>query len=252
MSMTPQQLAEIMELQQEQFLLVAEAWVAAGAKQVSLWSGETIVAQYPANGSAPALTEHELVITAPLMRDNTSIGELRVYGVDSPERNIPRLNADANLLLNLVNLEGELDMLTAAFVENQDQLLAVYELSRLTRNQLDLPHTLQALANQTRRLTLVDGCCAMLVNNDYKHVAWTDPPLLDNATMLKLFRRFQESRGAELHLYTDTSYLQLPSGIRSIFVEPIYIRGEIVAAIGLFKSSNLFSSPEMKLIRVIG
>ena len=74
-----------------------------------------------------------------------------------------RLDADAHALGDLIRSERESDLLAAELADRQDQLLALYDLARSSRNKLDLPVTLQTVAAEMRRLLKADlGFIALL------------------------------------------------------------------------------------------
>jgi hypothetical protein len=61
----------------------------------------------------------------------------------------------------LICQEADLSALTGELIETQDQLLALYDLAKATRNHLDIPDTLESLAQATVRLLKCE--CAAVV-----------------------------------------------------------------------------------------
>src|SRR6187402_1164882 len=57
-----------------------------------------------------------------------------------------RLDADAATIAALIRSERDGDLLAAELVDRQDEILALYDLARSSRNKLDIPLTLQTIA----------------------------------------------------------------------------------------------------------
>ena len=63
----------------------------------------------------------------------------------------------------LIRSERDGDLLAAELVDRQDEILALYDLARSSRNKLDLPLTLQTVAAEMGRLLKADlGFIALL------------------------------------------------------------------------------------------
>src|SRR5689334_1493519 len=117
------------------------------AAAFGLLQGQTWVASWPA-GSAPSAP----TVTARL--DGADGLELGLVGAKPDAKS--RLEADAATLGALIRSEHDGDLLAAELVDRQDEILALYDLARSSRNKLDLPVTLQTVAAEMRRLLKAD------------------------------------------------------------------------------------------------
>ena len=90
-----------------------------------------------------------------------------------------RLEADAATLAALIRSERDGDLLAAELVDRQDEILALYDLARSSRNKIDLPLTLQTVAAEMGRLLKADlGFIALLPDDGQPHVVTSsDAPL---------------------------------------------------------------------------
>ena len=76
-----------------------------------------------------------------------------------------RLDADAETIAALIRSERDGDLLADELVDRQDEILALYDLARSSRNKLDLPLTLQTVATEMGRLLKADlGFIALLAD----------------------------------------------------------------------------------------
>ena len=135
---------------------IALAWLANGATSFGLWVGEIPLVQRP-HGSARQPAD----LVAPVLGEAGALqGELRVTGVQGPAAQA-RLEADASLLARLATLDGEVDSLADALAETEDQLLALYELTKADPGRLDIDRLLNNLVRQAVRLVKADGAFAV-------------------------------------------------------------------------------------------
>ena len=89
-----------------------------------------------------------------------TLGELCVRG------RVPaaaaRLAADAALIAALAEAAGELDSVVEALAETEDQLLALYELTRPGPSRLNVDQILSSTARQAVRLVKAEGAFVVL------------------------------------------------------------------------------------------
>ena len=82
-----------------------------------------------------------------------------------------RLDADAATIAALIRSERDGDLLAAELVDRQDEILALYDLARSSRNKLDIPLTLQTVAAEMGRLLKADlGFIALLADSPQPQV----------------------------------------------------------------------------------
>lgn len=139
---------EINEKHRESFKSLANGWMRVGASCVQLLKGGEVLIGCP---NSNASSEPSLLVT--------SLGSglsLQVFGV-TDIRWVPTAESMLDVFSNLLNADTDLDNLTAALVETQDRLVALYELTQATRRTLDMPKLLDLLIQQSRHLMDVDG-----------------------------------------------------------------------------------------------
>ena len=224
---------------------IALAWLANGATSFGLWVGEIPLVQRP-HGSP--LQPADLV--APVPGEAGALqGELRVTGVQGTAAQA-RLEADAALLASLATLDGEVDSLADALAETEDQLLALYELTKADPGRLDIDRLLNNLVRQAVRLVKADAAFAVLAPS---RVVRSPALLAPDHTLLEIFERVRASGGEMLLSAADLS-LSGPSSEANLFVVPLPFRERpnVVAALGLWLNLPAAAlSPTLKLARSI-
>ncbi len=239
-----EQLKTALALCQDQMTALADAWLAASASAVSVWQHNNLVWQHPPHAELSTIYR-----SAPIQYHGTISGELRLH--DAPEVSTVRLTADAMTISRLLHQEGELEAMTAELVETQDQLLALYELTRSTRRHLDMYQLIQTVARQTCELTHIRSSFAALIEGNTVQIAWQPEPLLPDADLSNLLRHMQQAGLTTLRLSPNSPLLALPPGVQGMLVELTPILDQAGVAIGALKHEPTFNSPEIKLIRGI-
>lgn len=224
-----------------------QAWSEQGA-QVSLWAdGKPI---WPSSAAEVALRD-EPMLTAPVVVAGTAVAQLALYGGNPADQ--PRLEADAHLLGHLASLEFEMESLTSDLVETQDQLLALYDLTRASRSHLSVPDTVESVVTEIARLVTAEATFAVLeAPPEWPDlVACHQDCLLNKGEMISLFQQVRET-GAELLWQGADAAALLGKPVRNLLLVPVQIQGEIRAGLGfLNKQTGPFLSPDLKLIRAI-
>jgi len=240
-------LTHLISQHRAQIAAVADAWLQGGATSFSVWAGGKRLVAWPA-AETPAAS----ALVAPIMVGELLLGELRVTGLSGPTHQA-RLTVDAALLSQWSQLEGEIDGVADELIEAQDQLLALYDLTRSTRSHLSIPETLHSVAREAARLVKTAAAAALVWPDDDSPAVVQHPPgCADEAWLLQVFAQ-SRARKRELLLQRDeTNSAGLPAGIDNIFLAPIQIGGKYTAALALInKSESAFGSPDMKLARAI-
>jgi sigma-B regulation protein RsbU (phosphoserine phosphatase) len=219
---------------------LAADWLAAGAGMFSVWEHGHLLARWPAEVVPAAAT-----LVAPIQIGRQTLGELRV-AISGGAIAQHRLCTEARMLARLARLEDETEHMTSELIDAQDQLLALYDLAQTTRNYLGIPETLQALAGETARLIRAAGVVMFLPPT----VVHYPTQLIETAALAQAMEQVQAS-GCELVL-NHKEGTTLPDGLDNMCLIPIWVRGEICAALGLLnKLDGLFSAPDLKLARAI-
>lgn len=229
-------LTTILNQHYEQFATLAATWLVAGATAVSIWSNGRLLAQWPEDLPEPLGTRATL--TAALRSGSSVLGELRVSGLSGAGVQ-ERLATDARLLGQLLRLEDELEDMTAELIETQDQLIALYDLTRSIRSHLDISQTLSSLARTTTRIANVQIGFMVMSNSGHVEVVSHPVALLEDEVLVNLFHQMH-SIGEELILDSTNQPDELPSGIYNLCLVPIQVGGGDYCGAGVAQSPAWF------------
>jgi sigma-B regulation protein RsbU (phosphoserine phosphatase) len=237
-------LAKIYASHQKKFEAMAQTWLAAGATAFGVSTYKQMLAQWPAPGvNAPE-------ITAPIECLGLTLGELHVSGlIDNQAQE--RLAAEAAFLSHLIMIEGELEAMTAELIHSQDQLLALYDIARSTRNRFNIDDLAHSLIRVVGQLIHVQTTFIWLQLPERPSIIVQYPGKI-RAT--KIEHLCQQVLKSQRHLFINEyeGNNLLPSGINSVLICPIQIQGSTVGALGLInKLDGDFTSPDHKLIEAI-
>ncbi len=239
----PSPLSDAMSSQRRNFEVLAAYWLDAGASAFGVWDINGPLAHWPPTARIVAP-----YATATLHISGIPIGQLRLAGADGTMQT--RLESDARFLSQIIALNTELDTMTTELVSNQDQLVALYNLSQSLRNQLSVTAVLSSLAQEVCHLVEVDSAFAVLVQ-DVPIVEQCPAPIYDPADLLALFAQVQ-TRGHELFANVHSGGIALAPGMETLLLIPIEIRGVVVAGLGLVnKADGAFASPDAKIAQAI-
>lgn len=229
-----------------QLEMLAQTWLAEGAQSFSLWENGTLSAFWPTN-NLPTKNG----VSAPIKVNGQTFGQLWLSGLESPQAKT-RLKTEANLLSQLLQLEDELDSLTAELIEAQDQLVALYNVTHSARSHLDLNDALWSLVQEVKRLTKAKGTFVMLnVKNQTALVEQTPSSLIQKPTLEYLLQEASATKN-EMLLYDKDIPGGLPPKTSCLFIRPIPVTENASAILGVFfnQSASLLS-PHLKLTRAI-
>jgi sigma-B regulation protein RsbU (phosphoserine phosphatase) len=150
-------LVALLSSQYARFASLAEAWLAMGATAFGVCQDSRPLVYWPAG--------HRLAkpsIVAPIMQGDNELGDLRVAGISGFAFD-QRLRADAELISYMLQLEDELQLMTADLVTSQDQQLALYRLTQTMRDHVTVEETLAALVTEAMRIVKSQGGYALFV-----------------------------------------------------------------------------------------
>jgi phosphoserine phosphatase RsbU/P len=236
-------LAGLLDINHKQLENIAQAWIANGATFFGVWFQDELVAGWP-DEDVP----DSGAITVGL-RLNGVTAELRVYGLPAKKFQA-RLTADAGLVVQIAALEAELNSMTQELIDSQDQLLALYDLTQSTRSSLEPRDVLSALAREAARLIKAPAACALLISNNPVEIVHHPEPILTQPMLMSFFGELQDSSNRLLLQSSDDAY-RLPEKVNSLLMEPVRVRGEIMAALVFLNKTVGFTSPDLKLARAI-
>jgi sigma-B regulation protein RsbU (phosphoserine phosphatase) len=239
-------LVALLSSQYARFTALAEAWLAHGASAFGVFQNGRPLVYWPAG--------HRLAkpsITAPITRDEEEIADLRVAGVSGLAAEI-RLKADAALISYMLQLENELQWMTADLVTSQDQQLALYRLTQTMRDHVTVSETLQALVTEAMRMTKSQAGFATFVSNVDQEPLLVQSPkgFLPDDVAWHLYWHTHIAEHAVI-LPEPEERLPCPSGVEVMLIVPIWVRGSIMAGMGLANRPGGFGTPDIKLVRAI-
>lgn len=239
-------LSIILASQRRQFNSLAKAWLAAGATTFSVCENGRPIAHWP-DWAQPEETD----LTAVIQVGEIIFGEIHVTGLNSPETQA-RLMAEADLIAQLVKLNDELDGMTAELIESQDRILALYDLSQVTRTHLNLDQILHSITQELVRLVKAEGGFTMLNSSNAPIFTEQYPVPLFEEPVLQYFFRMVQSEQGEVLLPADKIPSSVPAGGTNLFLKSISIRDNLTAITGVLFSQPMTSlSPSLKLARAI-
>ena len=219
---------------------LAKGWLVAGARMFSIWEDGRMLACWPAE-TAPV----DATLIAPIQIGRLVLGELRV-AISAEATAQRRLQTEAHMLARMAQLEDDLQLMTSELIDAQDHLLALYDLTQTTRSHLGLSETLRALAGEAARLIRTAGAVLLLPPTVVHHPA----QLIETPALMQAMAKVKAS-GCELVL-NQADGSALPDRLDNFCLLPIWVRGEVCAALGLLnKLDGPFTAPDLKLARAI-
>lgn len=223
---------------------LARSWLEQGATRIGVWRAGRRLACWPPEGEA------EGPYIAAVVGRRGSTDELRAYGVDGDAARA-RLNADAALLGRIVASDAELEAMTDDLLESQDQLVALYDLARSTKDLLSVDAVLASVTREAARLVRAEAAFAIVASTDPPCIVHHPVPKLTTEDVVELFSAARDDRQV-LARTAASDDIRLPSGVQNIAVAPMEIRGELTAGLGLVnREGGPFASPDLKLIRTL-
>lgn len=220
--------------------MLAEAWLATGARSFSLWSEGQRIASWGAEITEPGDLVEEI------RPGDFSLGEARV-GIASTAEAQARLRADAALIASLVPLTSSLTQVTSELIETRDQILMLYQLVQACQHCLEPQSVLDTLAQELPDLFKTENAFVILHAGEKSMLTAQHPqPLFSCPTLYDLFERARKGGLAIL------SGEEISGQVGNLLLVPVGLRGERSAAIGLVnKCDGEFMSPDIKLARAV-
>lgn len=239
-------IAQLFANSSHQFDAIANTWLHLGAssfrlleygKEIHRWSGQ--------NG------KHNSELSAPIECMGLTLGELHVEGL-SGDNFQQKLDTEATLIANIIQLEGELEAITSELVDAQDHLLAFYDIGRSTRNLLKLDQIIQAVTEATHQMSQSECSFTILKLPDQSHFTTQVPNnYLTQETLCWAFEELLEHENTIINNNSDSAS-PLPPMMDNLLISPLRYHGEIIGGIGMINHLNKkYSTPDMKLVEAI-
>jgi sigma-B regulation protein RsbU (phosphoserine phosphatase) len=236
----------LLSSQYARFSALAEAWMAQGASAFGVFQEGRPLVYWPAG--------HRLArpsITVPIIHNDEEIADLRVAGVSGMSAEM-RLKADAAMIGYMLQLENELQCMTADLVVSQDQQLALYRLTQSMRDHVTISETLQALVIEAMRMTRAQAGFAAFVSSSGQEpllIQSSESFLADDIAWRIYWHTYSVEH--EVVLPDQAPELPCPPDIESMLAVPIWVRGSVMAGMGLANRPGGFGTPDIKLVRAI-
>ncbi|MBZ0287202.1 MAG: SpoIIE family protein phosphatase, partial [Anaerolineae bacterium] len=237
-------LAGLLDVKHDLLEATARAWLGTGASYFGVWLQGEFVAGWP-DGDVPS---GDFLSAA--LRLNGVTPDIHVYGVSGAGCQA-RLEADALLIGQITALEAELNNMTQELIDNQDQLLALYDLTQSTRSSLETTEVLYALTREAARLIKAPAACAVLISNHPVEIVHFPDPIFTQPMLMSFFGELQDTGNRLLFQGEEAGKRRPPEGITSLLMEPVRLRGQVMAALVFLNKAVGFSSPDLKLARAI-
>jgi phosphoserine phosphatase RsbU/P len=239
-------LVALLSSQYQRFAAIAEAWLAQGASAFGVFQEGRPLVYWPSG--------HRLVrpsLSVAITKDEQEIADLRVAGISGIGAEM-RLKADASMISYMLQLEDELQCMTADLVTSQDQQLALYRLTQSMRDHVTVMETLQALVVEGMRMTKSQIGFAIFVSSTGQEPLFVQSPegALSDDVAWRIYWHTQ-SIEHEVILPDAEGELICPASIGSLLAVPIWVRGSVMAGMGLANRPGGFGTPDMKLARAI-
>lgn len=238
-------LVALLSSQYPRFAALAEAWLAMGATAFGICQDDRPLVYWP---SGHRLSKPSLV--APIVHGDEELGDLRVAGLSGIVFE-QRLKADAQLISYMLQLEDELQHMTADLVTSQDQQLALYRLTQTMRDHVTVEETLGAVVTEAMRMVKAQCGYAMYVPSMAHDPLLVQQPqgLISSEVAWRFYWQAQTSE-REIRMNDVTSDLTA-NGVYNMLHMPIWVRGSITAGLGLVNRPGGFGAPDIKLARAI-
>ena len=239
-------LVALLSSQYVRFTALAEAWLAQGASAFGVFQDGRPLIYWPAG--------HRLAspsIIAPITHNDEEIADIRVAGINGVSIEL-RLKADAAMISYMLQLENELQCMTADLVMSQDQQLALYRLTQSMRDHVTIIETLHALVIEVLRITKSHAGFAAFVSSDGQEPLLVQSPegFLPDDIVWHIYWHTHTAE-QDVVLPDPESNLLPPQSVKTMLAVPIWVRGSIMAVMGVANRPGGFGTPNIKLVRAI-
>jgi phosphoserine phosphatase RsbU/P len=227
-------LADRLRLYDNDLTAVAKSWIALGALALIILEGDRPLWQFPEDAESGSN-----FIALPLGDFGLCLA-VSFPGGHEYSHVEARLQADAALLARLLQLETELEHMTTAVIDYQDQLLTLDDLHRSLRHHLTIPEVLSTVARLSQQILAVSGVCAVTTQGKDLFSAYASLDISDDCKCDFLNMVIEGQR----RIVTSDPVLG------NIMVVTVEVRGGKAGLI-IADRKRTFASPDIKLAEAI-
>ena len=242
-------LKQTVRARRRQLEALADIWLADGATRFAAVAADgTVLFDWPKSAESPPT----LQLSCPIQIRRNLLGCLKLAGLDDAASE-KRLAAQAALIGQFVQLDLDLAEMTQEVVDRQDELVALQDLTESTRSKVELPALTRSVLKQ---LTQLFGCelgfAIVEFDQIFAEPIYQVPTTRLDAEIIRGWFSEVHASGDQLVVNRASTDIELPEHVENVLVAPLFIRGEILAAIGLVnKRGGDFTYPNRKLFTAV-
>ena len=224
----------------KQFETLARAWINLGATGVQLCEGEKVLASYPFTGEfkdPTIVAEH-----------NSSKVRLLIYGPSNLHWNAIA-EALVEIFGSLFNSEAEIEEMTAALVEVQDRLVALYDLTQAARSLLEVNDLLDYLVEQIHHLLNAAGAFVFIqIGEEPATIRKAGIETISDEDVQNIVQNYLED--TDRHFYIEEP--SFSCCFKNIIIVSLPVREGVLAVMGAGdKVKGYFTSADIKLAQAV-
>ncbi len=232
----------------KQISAFAQSWLATGASNYSLWINDESVFSWPSISNA-AHNSNLDTQTAPIFIESKQIAELRLTGIKTADLQ-QRLEAEAELLGDILTRDQDLNSMTSWLVDTRDHLLAIYNLLRSPLNSFEVDATLKSLAREISSLAGAEGCFIFVKLKGLQTISVNYPAtMVEIPALKKLIAELISSGKDYLNIAREQHW---PSQLKNLLLVPTNVRQADFAVLGIInKLKGDFLQSDLKMTQAV-
>ncbi|MFT5193297.1 MAG: sigma-B regulation protein RsbU (phosphoserine phosphatase) [Cellvibrionaceae bacterium] len=231
---------------QEDLERLADIWLTAGAESFGLRTSQHLVAHWPETVGSQA------AVSAPIYLEGKTIGEVFVTGLCGDWVQ-SQLESNAIAISRFVLQEQEMESLTQELVNNQDQLIALYDLLHSTRKLVSITEIVDGIVQAVGQIYDVSTAFIKVIFPDRNPILAMHPQPFSEC----LIDALVEKSLTHLDYFLWDKTLMADSDgsdqIDTMLGIPLKMQDETLAVLGVINNRDGdFESPDIKLLGAIG
>lgn len=246
-------LEQIVTFYQTDLERLADIWLKAGAKCFGLQASDQPIIQWTKESKESSEnTGSTNRLSFPINFMGRPLGEIFVGGI-SGDWVEDLLESNGIYVLRLIDQERDLESLAQELVNNQDQLVAVYDLLHSTRNMVSVTEIVEGIVQATGQIFEVSTAFIQVTLPGRSQFVSAHPQPIEEIVSNTLIERTLSENDYWLFSSAVVEDLILSKYIDTAVTIPLNIQGESLAVLGLIDTKKgEFESPDIKLLRAIG